>query len=129
MRLQHRGDAVHLVVKLRVRVVRLLPRLRRQVDQRRLVLALREMTVDRVVAEVRASADEPAGERRPRIVEDLRKRRLPVDKLRFVAPEAVALFDRAAVECLVCRHFVDPGFRQHPMRCQVADTCYLTSDT
>jgi hypothetical protein len=51
-------------VQVTVRVARLLPGLGRDVDERGLVAARGEVTIDRVVAQVRASADEPARERR-----------------------------------------------------------------
>jgi len=57
------------------------------VDQGGLVRALRQMAVDRVMAQVGGGVDEPARERRMRIVEHARKRLLPFDQLRFFGPE------------------------------------------
>ena len=97
-RLQHRRAAVDLLVELRVGAGPRLPRLGRDVDQRRLAAASGQVTVDGVVAEVRPAAREPARERRPRIVENLGERLVPVDELRFLAPEAVPIGDRPAVK-------------------------------
>jgi hypothetical protein len=105
LRLEHRGEAVDLGGELAEGVGRLLPRLGREVDQRLLVAARGEMTVDRVVADVGAAADEPLRERRPRVVEHRCERRLPVDQLRLVAPERVAILDGPAMELAVRCHF------------------------
>src|SRR5688572_1334331 len=62
------------------------------------------MTVEGVVAEVGLAADEPAGERRPRIIKHFAEWPLPVDELRFLSPETFAIGDRVAVEVPVSRH-------------------------
>src|SRR6185503_10976960 len=49
-------------------------------------------------------ADEPARERRLRVVEDLPVRLVPVDQPRLLGPEPLAVLDRAAVEIPVARH-------------------------
>src|SRR6185503_11758113 len=66
--------------------------------------AILQMPVDGVVAEVGLAADEPFGERRPRVIEHLAERLVPVDALRFRGPEAFAVEDRAAMEFLIGRH-------------------------
>src|SRR5581483_5469260 len=90
---------------------RFLSRLGGQVDERGLVAALREVPVDGVVAQVRAPAYEPARERRPRIVEHLRKRLVPVDEPRLLAPEGIAVVEAARVELAVRVHGVDVADR------------------
>src|SRR5690606_38526965 len=55
---------------------------------------------DCVVTEVRAPADEPSGERRTRIVEHLDEGLFPVDQLRLLPPERLALTDRSFVKLL-----------------------------
>ena len=62
------------------------------------------MTIDRVVAQVGLPADEPARERRMAVVADLVERPLPVDQRGLLAPEAVAVGDRASVELSVAGH-------------------------
>src|SRR5258706_4420886 len=63
-----------------------------------------QVPVDRVVAEVGLAADEPLRERRPRIVEHFGEGLVPVDALRLLGPEGVALSQGAAVEFLVGDH-------------------------
>src|SRR5208337_1083652 len=72
--------------------------------QRRLIGARCEVAIERVVAQVGASADEPACERRPAVVEHLLERGLPVDERRLLAPEGVAIDQGAAVVLAVGRH-------------------------
>src|SRR5258706_4233579 len=78
--------------------------LRRDPDQRFLLPPRVEVPVERVVAEVGLAADEPAGERRPGIVEHLIERPVPVNELRLLGPEALPVLDRAPVEVPVGRH-------------------------
>ncbi len=94
LRLEHRGEAVHLGRELAIRVGPLLAGLGREVDERLLVAARRQVAVDRVVAQVDAPADEPLGERRLRVIEHRRERRLPVDERSLAAPEGVTVGDR-----------------------------------
>ncbi len=113
--LEDRRAAVHLVMQLPIGVAHLLPGFRREVMQRRLVGALREMAVDRVVAEVGAAADEPLGERRPTVIEGLRERCLPLDQCRLLAPEIVPLDKRTPVEFPIAPHlFSSIGRLQRP---------------
>ena len=105
---QHGGAAIHFGVKLGVRVTRRCGGFGRQVDERRLVRARRQMTIDGVMAQVRAPADEPTRERRLRIVEDLLERRLPLDQRRFIPPERVAIVDRPGVKISIGRHCCNP---------------------
>src|SRR5207302_10458996 len=69
-----------------------------------LAAARGDVAVDGVVAEVGLAADEPARERRPRVVEDLAERLVPMDQLRLLTPETLAVLDRTAVESGVARH-------------------------
>src|SRR5437879_2894511 len=62
------------------------------------------MPVDRVVAQVGLAADEPTREGRLRIVEHLPVGPVPVNEPGLLAPEAVAVLDRAAVEFAIGRH-------------------------
>src|SRR5450631_986020 len=61
------------------------------------------MTVQRVMAKIGAAAHEPAGERRMAEVEYLRKWRLPVDQRGALAPERVAIHERASMGLRVRR--------------------------
>ena len=101
---QRGREAVHLGVELRVGITPVLARFRRDVDQRLLGASCREMPVDRVVAEVRAPADEPSRKRRLRVVEHGSERRLPIDGGRLGAPERVAVGNRTVMELLVGGH-------------------------
>jgi hypothetical protein len=66
------------------------------------------VAVDGVVAEVGFTADEPLDERRLGKIVDLLGLLVPVDQLGLLAPEAVAVFDGAFVECLVRSHGFSP---------------------
>jgi len=100
-RLHHRGGAVYFRRKLVVGKAPDLIDLGRDPDQGLLPAPLREVPVDRVVAQVGLAADEPLRERRPRVIEHLRERLVPVDEPGFLAPEAFSVGDRAPVELLV----------------------------
>jgi hypothetical protein len=81
LRRERAGEARHLVAQLAVGVHRLGVRHRRVVDQRELVAAAAfDVTVERVVAAVQASAYEPTVEGRRGVVEHPRPRRVPVDR-------------------------------------------------
>ncbi len=103
-RAEHRRHAVHFAVQLAERVGRVLTGLGRDVDQGRGVAQFVEVPVDGVVAEVGAAADEPLRERRPRMVQHLGERHMPVDERRLLAPERRRISDRSLVELLVARH-------------------------
>jgi hypothetical protein len=85
-------------MELAVGVRALFAGLGRDVDERFLIASRGEVAIDRVVAEVGFAADEPARERRAAVVEHRVERPVPVDQLRFFAPERFAVFDRTAVE-------------------------------
>ena len=55
------------------------------------------MAVERVVTEVGAATHEPAGERGLTVIQYLRKRGLPLDQRGALAPERVAVDQRAAM--------------------------------
>src|SRR5439155_1404499 len=76
----------------------------RNPHQRVLLAARRDVAVDGVVAEVGFAADEPARKRWPRVIEDLAARPVPMDQLRLLNPETLAVLDRTAVEFGVARH-------------------------
>src|SRR5258706_16097174 len=70
------------------------------------------MPVDGVVAEVGLATDEPFRKRRPRVVEHLAERLVPVDALGFRVPETFAIKDRAAEKFPVKAHpFNSPTMR------------------
>src|SRR5207248_2800396 len=100
--------ALHFEVELAVAEAPLFARLRGDVDERLLVAARVQVPVERVVAEVGFSADEPAGERRPAVVEHFAGRPLPVHELRLLGPEALFVLDGPPVEFAVSRHRVRP---------------------
>ena len=109
-RTHHRGAAVHFGVKLRVRVGPGRVDLGRDIHERILVAAFREMPVHGVVAEIGESAYEPPRERRSAVVEDALERRVPVDQTGFFAPEGLTLLDGAAMEFVICTHAVSSRY-------------------
>src|SRR5207247_3543028 len=74
------------------------------IGERLLVPARGQVAVERVVAEVGFSADEPSCEGRPAVVEHLHGRLLPVHELRLLRPETFLVLDGAPVEFAVSRH-------------------------
>ncbi|MNV79515.1 hypothetical protein D3C71_1730720 [compost metagenome] len=70
-------------------------------NQRKLVGAINQMTVHRVVAEVGFPADEPAPERRVAVVEDLLRRGMPIDAMGLFAPERLGFIDRTSIDIFV----------------------------
>ena len=103
-RSEHRRHAIDLGVQLAKREGLLGTGLGRDVDQRGLRCARREMTIERVVADVGGAVDEPAQQRRVRIVEDLGEWRMPFDRLRFVRPEGRGILDAASIRIRVAIH-------------------------
>ena len=73
-------------------------------NQRRLVTPCGEVAVHRVVAQVGGAADKPARKRRVAVVAHLLGRRFPVDTLGLFGPEAVTVFEGAALKLCVSRH-------------------------
>ncbi len=102
---QHRRDLVHPRVQLLVgdRAERLVLRFGHE-DERRLVLVLRQMPVDAVVAGVELPADEPFPERRLARVE----RRMPVP----IPGQQVGVFPEALRKMLLREPFDDGGIDQ-----------------
>ena len=101
--LQHGRHALHFGVQLGVGVGLLLAGLGRDVDQRRLLGAILQVPVNGVVAEIGFAADEPLGKGRLAVFEYLAEGLVPIDQLGLLAPERIAVFDRAAVKLLVFR--------------------------
>src|SRR3989442_417139 len=106
LRLQNGREAIDLVGELAITVRLMRAGLGRDEDQRGLVAPCGEVPVDSVVAEVGATAHEPAGERRPIVVEDAFERCVPVDERGLLCPESLALVQRSAVGLGVCRQAV-----------------------
>jgi len=78
---------------------------RRDPDQGVLIAAHGKMPIHCVVAKIGGAAREPARERRPAVVEHLVEGSLPVDQMRLLRPERIAMLDRTAVEIgLAFRH-------------------------
>ncbi len=96
--LQHRGEAVHLCMQFAVTVGAFLPGFRGDVNQRFLVAARGEMPVERVMAEIGQSTDEPLRKRRTTVVEDTIERPMPMDQARLFGPELFTFLDRAPIE-------------------------------
>jgi hypothetical protein len=100
--LQARGHALNLGVQLGEAVDTLgdlaRPNFCGHVDQRGPVAERRQMSVDRVVAQVGLAAGIPAREGRLAVIADLLERLAPIDQLRLLGPEPVALLDRTPVE-------------------------------
>jgi hypothetical protein len=92
--LQARREAVHFLMQLPERVRLFDVDLGGHIDQRGLLAARGQVPVDRVVAQIGRAADEPARERRARVVQHPRKRALPVDQPGFFGPERVRRADR-----------------------------------
>ena len=103
---QHRRRALHLGVQFAKGIAALAARLGRDRDERRLLAALGQVPVDRVVAQVGLAAHEPAAERRPAGVQDLRRRLVPVDQAGLLGPEGFGMLQGAAVEFGVAGHAV-----------------------
>src|ERR1700681_381436 len=62
------------------------------------------MPVDRVMAKVRATADEPPRERRTAVIEHFGKRCLPFDQRSPLTPERIAIGERAPVRLGIALH-------------------------
>ena len=92
-------------------------RQRRIVDQRDLVgAAIRDMTIERIVAGVDHGAGEPAAIEANRRVENFFRRLDPVDLPRRVAPKALRISKRARMDFVIAAlvvdvHGVSPGLR------------------
>src|SRR5262249_51641087 len=114
----------HLGGEVAIRVCPALAGLGRDVDERLLLAARREVAIDRVVAEIRASADEPSSEWRSCVVEHRRERRLPVDEGGLGSPEGVAIGDRPAMEVLACSHRFTLHRRSPYRQCRPAGKAY-----
>src|SRR5438046_5292712 len=106
--LQHRCSAIDLGEQLLVGESPAFADFGRNPHQRLLVAARRDVAVERVVAEAGFAADEPARKRWPRVIEDLAARLVPMDQLRLLSPETLAVLDRTAVEFGVARHPFPP---------------------
>src|SRR3989454_12461868 len=106
--LQHRCSAIDLGEQLLVGESPAFADFGRNPHQGLLVAARRDVAVERVVAEVGFAADEPARKRRPRVIEHLAARLVPMDQLRLLGPETLAVLDRTAVEFGVALHPVPP---------------------
>ena len=76
----------------------------RHKDQRRLVGALGQVAVHRVVAQVGLAANEPFGKRRIAVIANLLGRDFPVHQLGLLGPESVAVVDRALVKFCKIAH-------------------------
>ena len=88
---QHRRHALHFGVQFAKAVDLLFVRLGGDEDQRVLIRASLQMPVDGVVAKIGLPTDEPARKRRVALVADLCERAVPVDQLRPLGPESVAV--------------------------------------
>src|SRR5690606_26617813 len=95
-------------MQLREGVSPLLAGLGRDVDERWPITQCREVTVDRVVAEIGRAADEPARERWLRIVEHALARSLPVHEPRLLGPEPLAIRQRSRPELFESFHALSP---------------------
>ena len=96
--------ALHFVAELAEGVHLLLVGFGGDEDQCRLIGAVLEMTVNRVVAQVGLPPHEPLGKGRPVVVADLLRLDVPVHQLGLFAPEAVTVVDRAAIKIGVGTH-------------------------
>jgi len=91
-------------------------------------VAVLDLAVDAVVAEVGLAADEPLGVGRVP-VEDLGPRLEPSEFLGDAAPEAVGIFDGAPVECAVLVHGGDVPSRHAGLgRCRRGERAGLVED-
>src|SRR5439155_14755519 len=106
LRLEDRREAIHLVGEFAIAVGPARTGLAGDEDQRRMIGACGEMPVDCVMAEIGATAYEPACERRPAVVEHAFERRVPIDERGLLAPEGLALVQRSMVCLGVCRQSV-----------------------
>src|SRR5207302_11269292 len=102
---QRAGEQRHLVAQLAVGEARNLARQRAVPDEGELIAAaLFDVQIQRVEAGVQLASAEPPVERRLGAVEDLRPALVPADVLGELAPEALGIFERAAVGFLVTGH-------------------------
>src|SRR2546426_10564416 len=94
--LQHRCSAIDLGEQLLVGESPAFADFGRNPHQRLLVAARRDVAVERGIAEGGFAADEPARKRWPPAIEDLAARLVPMDPLRLLGPETLAVLDRTA---------------------------------
>ena len=95
--LQYRGEPVHLCMQLLECIDFLFVYLCGNEDQRVLVPAFSQVPIHRIVAKVGLSSDEPFRERRPGIVQHMRKGFVPVNELCLLTPEGFWLFNGATM--------------------------------
>jgi len=109
-RLHDRRHAHHLGLQFGETVDFLLVGFGRDEDQRAVIGAFGGMAVHRIVAEIGLATREPLDERRLAVVTNGLRRRLPVNQLRLLAPEPIAIFDGATVKIRILTHFHFPSY-------------------
>ena len=107
-RVQHACRAIHFLVKLAVGVGFFDAGFGRNVDQRFLIAARGEMTINRVVTQVGFATHEPSGEWRTAEIANLGVRLVPIDQRGLFGPECITLIERTFVEFLIRAHESSP---------------------
>ena len=102
--LQYGRTPVYFSVQLAERISAVESGLRRYEDKRRLVGAIFEMAIDRVVAQVGLATHKPARKRRIGMVTHRGVRGVPINELSLFGPKLISILDRSAVKIVVGRH-------------------------
>src|SRR5215467_4694478 len=103
-RAKDRAEAIYFCRQLAIAVAATLIGLGRDEDERGLITAPRQVAVDRVMTQVELPVDEPASEGWPAVVQDSRKRSLPIDQRCALAPESVPVVQRPPVAISIRTH-------------------------
>jgi len=98
---KHRGKIIHLAVQLAIGELTHAVGLAGSHHQRQLIATLLQMAVNRVETQVGAATDKPLAERRIGVIQNLLRRRFPVDQPALLFPELFRLFDGKAMQLLI----------------------------
>ena len=110
--LQNSRHALHFLAEFAEGIDLLLVGFGGDEDQRGLIGAVLQVTINSVVAEVGLPSHKPIGEGRTVVLADLLRLDVPIHQLCLFAPEAVAVLDRAAIKIGIRTHAsLSSGFR------------------
>ena len=102
--LQDGGHALHFGVQVTVGVGFFLVCFGRDKNQSRLIGAVLEVAIDRVVAQIGLAAHKPFGKRRMAVVTNLLRCYGPIHQLGLLGPKGVTVIDRACVKVSKAGH-------------------------